>query len=674
MQDRAGAKQDMPERRRPKGLLARLVRDQKGNTLAMVGAALVPLAAMIGSGVDMSRAYMAKHRLQAACDAAALAGRRAMVNDTLTAAPTDPVRVEAKKFFDFNFPQATYGTWAFTPTVTRPSSGIIHVAASTRIPTVIMKLFSFTTLPLDVSCDASLNFVNTDVILVLDTTGSMLDDVNGSPTSNDPDRKITALKDAVMALYDALAPVQAQLAANNMRLRYGVVPYSSTVNVGALIRAVDPAYLADNVEYQTRVANYNNPTYIGTPGSPQPPVEEIFNGGAGITQARCDLYGQNQSFSGFTPTASTGGGPPPATTWARAFSNNEAAGTDWGWSGAADTSTGGSDNKMSCRRRYVETDTTYITDYTSSGWSYEPESVNVSQFKMGTPVAIATANNGRTDVSGLYDPLETAALGIGTSTTNVTWAGCIEERDTVNTINAASGYAIPSGAYDLNINLIPTDDATRWRPRFPQITYYRTSYFSMGSATTTSGQLVDSATPNALQYNACPSPAQRLTTWTRGDMQNYVNGLVAIGYTYHDIGMIWGARLASNAGIFADSVDTFNGMPVTRHIIFMTDGDMNPTTPSYSAYGVEGMQKRVLGTAATSELEARHNQRFKMVCNAAKGMNISIWVIAFGTALTPEESECASNANQASTIANRTALIAKFTEIGNNIGALRLTQ
>ena len=36
--------------------------------------------------------------------------------------------------------------------------------------------------------------------------------------------------------------------------------------------------------------------------------------------------------------------------------------------------------------------------------------------------------------------------------------------------------------------------------------------------------------------------------------------------------------------------------------------------------------------------------------------------------------ECASNANQASTIANRDQLIARFRQIGNNIGALRLTQ
>jgi hypothetical protein len=89
--------------RRRWGFLARLFRDRRGNTLAIVGAAMVPLAAMIGSGVDMSRAYMAKTRLQSACDAAALAGRRVMANDTLGT----NVEPEARRFFHFNFPKTT---------------------------------------------------------------------------------------------------------------------------------------------------------------------------------------------------------------------------------------------------------------------------------------------------------------------------------------------------------------------------------------------------------------------------------------------------------------------------------------------------------------------------------------------------------------------------------------
>ncbi len=81
-----------------------------------------------------------------------------------------------------------------------------------------MHMFGFNTLPLSVTCDASLNFVNTDVMLVLDVTGSMAEDVNGNSTSNTANQKIQALRDAVLALYDTLTPIQTQLQANGLRL------------------------------------------------------------------------------------------------------------------------------------------------------------------------------------------------------------------------------------------------------------------------------------------------------------------------------------------------------------------------------------------------------------------------------------------------------------------------
>src|SRR3954471_5866842 len=106
MQDSAKSREKAAEARRLGGFLVRLARDSRGNTLAIVGAALVPLAGMIGSGVDMSRAYMAKTRLQSACDAGALAGRRVMQNDTLDSTVIN----EANRFFNFNFTQRLYGT------------------------------------------------------------------------------------------------------------------------------------------------------------------------------------------------------------------------------------------------------------------------------------------------------------------------------------------------------------------------------------------------------------------------------------------------------------------------------------------------------------------------------------------------------------------------------------
>lgn len=651
------------------GVLRRLARDRRGNTLAIVGAALIPLTAMIGSGVDMSRAYMAKARLQSACDAAALAGRRVMVNDQMSANVTN----EARRFFNFNFAQNLYQTASFTPAVSRPSSGTVRVSASTSIPTSIMHLFGYESLPLSVTCDASLNYVNTDVMLVLDTTGSMLctPEESGScgRSSEISTSRIVALREATMALYDALAPTQTQLQAAGMRLRYGVVPYSSSVNVGHLIRAVNSGYLADSVTYPSRVLNYNTAaTPIANAPTTAAPVQEVYNNGASINQTQCRDWGRNYSNP---PVA--GGGPAPQPTTSTSYSNNQTGGVDWGYPGAPDTTT----TSRSCRRWRTVTTTTYRVPYRYTNDRFEQVALDTSQFKLGNAVTIATGQNdgdsgdfsGTVPTSGTLNLQQLAATASGVGTTSTTWNGCIMERGTVSTITSWSGFTIPTDAYDLNINHIPNSEETRWRPMWPQVVYRR----SGGSSTATSGTAMTSQ--GASSY-ACPTEAKRLQAFTRTQMQTYVDSLDAIGGTYHDIGMIWGGRLISNAGIFADSPNTFNGQPVSRHIIFMTDGELAPNCNSYTSYGVEQNDMRVTGGGSCPQQDERHLQRFRMICNAIKGMNVSIWVIVFGSdqTLPASMTECASNPDQAALAVNRTQLIAKFTQIGQNIGALRLTQ
>ncbi len=44
----------------------------------LTAAAIVPVVGIVGSGIDIGRGYMAKLRLQQACDAGVLAGRRYM--------------------------------------------------------------------------------------------------------------------------------------------------------------------------------------------------------------------------------------------------------------------------------------------------------------------------------------------------------------------------------------------------------------------------------------------------------------------------------------------------------------------------------------------------------------------------------------------------------------------
>src|SRR3546814_1661680 len=84
----------------------KLLRDQRGNAMFLTAAAVVPLIGFVGSAVDIGRAYMAELRLQQACDAGVLAGRRAMAGGTYDSV----AQAEADKMFNFNYPTDSYGS------------------------------------------------------------------------------------------------------------------------------------------------------------------------------------------------------------------------------------------------------------------------------------------------------------------------------------------------------------------------------------------------------------------------------------------------------------------------------------------------------------------------------------------------------------------------------------
>ena len=83
----------------PRGFMGRLARDVRGNTLAIMAAALIPLAGLVGGGIDISRMYITKTRLQHACDAGARAGRKSQGGGTWDSGDN----TVAQQFFDANY-------------------------------------------------------------------------------------------------------------------------------------------------------------------------------------------------------------------------------------------------------------------------------------------------------------------------------------------------------------------------------------------------------------------------------------------------------------------------------------------------------------------------------------------------------------------------------------------
>ena len=224
-----------------KGVLSRLLRDSAGNALPLAGAALVPICAMIGSGLDMSRAYMAQAKLQNACDAAALAARRHMVGATWS---TD-AQQEGERFFHFNFPNDTMNAQDIQLAVSQSEGdgSTVEVRASADVPTTVMGLFGKEFISITAECDADQDYGNNDIMVVLDVTGSMNQWASGGGG-----RRIDRLRQGAIGLYRALADD------GEARTRFGFMPYSMTVNVG---RDLDASWVRNPASYQQCVSwNY----------------------------------------------------------------------------------------------------------------------------------------------------------------------------------------------------------------------------------------------------------------------------------------------------------------------------------------------------------------------------------------------------------------------------------
>lgn len=659
----------------------RLGRDVAGNTLAMMAIAVIPISAMIGSGVDMSRAYLTKSRLQQACDAGALAGRRAMTGATLDSA----AKTQADNLFNFNFPAGTMNTTnvVFTPTntvdpTTGNPAGQVTATATATMPTTIMRMFGKQEIVLDVACDAKLEVTNTDIMFVLDVTGSMNCAVGVSGDCGlveQSSSKLSALRTAVVNFYTTINSAMT----TDARLRIGFVPYSTTVNVGYLLPSI---YFvdADHALYQSRervlagtsttnsngswpANNSSTPTWSGYSGWSTVSNTTVSGSSACTTPAMTYSAGTATTGSPNSSTNSSTGVVTTTTDTTRLMTETS----------YQKTYTSSSKNcKIESRTRTrteTKTDTSTMTpDYNWEYKQWHPTAGTFADFIAGNAVTTMTGNT-------------TSTNGPATSISS-TWNGCIEERKTVSQTTFTT---IPSTAYDMDIDMVPTSDQdTKWRPGWGQIIYDRptagTTRPDVGAQTTdnNSGGGYSKPSGNSL---ACPKAAQKLQTMTLDQVKQYVNAapyntsvtLKGVGYTYHDVGMIWGARLLSPTGIFASENATApNGKPINRHIIFMTDGDMQPNADSYGLYGYEALDGRV-GNGTTSDLTSRHNNRFVALCDAARAKNINIWVVAYASSLNTQLTSCA-DPGKSFTAANDTQLQQQFQTIAQRIARLRLSK
>ncbi|MEM1195087.1 MAG: pilus assembly protein TadG-related protein [Pseudomonadota bacterium] len=692
------------------GFFKALLDDAAANTIAIGAASLVPLLAMVGGAVDASRFYMAETRMQAACDAGALAARRAMADDTFT----NEHKQIGENFYDQNLETGMFGMTTQGRTYVGTEGGEVQGTASGVLPTSLMGIFGYGQFDLSVSCTADINISNTDIMFVVDVTGSMNcapDNPGGGNCGNTEDAgaKMIGLRAAVMTFYDTVEASTSPQA----QVRYGMVPYASNVNVGGAIIAENASWMASDAVFESRWARFSNDGPVDEESGEWVEIgEEVLEVG--------EPYNEGEPFYDFETEYVF---PESACADLAPASFENQLQTELG------THQGQSDQYIEGNLRY----TVYPDDnetlrsgeggyqYRESdgrcryGWEVTEFFADVTwaiveelqgegsiQFEEWIYGQVDTANPPggdnpagspagweSVDLTTLYDSTPQVSVPIGGSgnMATQTWDGCIEEADTVATTNFDP---IPSGALDMNINLVPSTQAERWKPVVKNLVWERrdgTGISEITGTNTNNGDIVTVDVAESERVNAngvtvnqsrpgysCPKAAFRLTDITRSDLEAYVDSLQGRSNTYHDIGMLWGARFISPNGIFASSnAAAPNGDAIARHIVFMTDGLLAPNWEVYGMYGLERWTRRVSGSGNSGTLSTAHAERFQAACRLARQENISVWVVAFGTELTENLADCATP-GRAFVADDSTELADTFQDIAQQIAALRLTQ
>ncbi len=195
-----------------------LVRDQAGGVALLFGLAMVPLCLALGLAVDGGLAYSAKSRLQAAVDAAVLAGGRS------AAADPDTMIGDARMYFRANYPADFMGgrVTAFDA-VYDGAARTVRVDAEAVVPTAFMRVAGIEEVTVRAAAAAVPAQTGLELALVLDVTGSM----NRQDAAGEV--KIDALKTAAGSLLDVI--YRDRDVVDDVYM--SVVPYNTEVNVGS---------------------------------------------------------------------------------------------------------------------------------------------------------------------------------------------------------------------------------------------------------------------------------------------------------------------------------------------------------------------------------------------------------------------------------------------------------
>ena len=181
----------------------------------MMAVSTAMLIGFLAVAVDLTSAFSAKQRLQNTTDAVALLAAQDKTLNTPA-----KLQLAAQALYDATYTGDT-GVRIEIEEIIRVGDDVT-VVAKNNIDTNFAQIFNIGNLDVGVRSTASYSELSLDVALVLDSTGSMRESINGSRGQT----KLAGLQDAANNLIDIFDNT------DNDNIRLSVVPFSQYMNVG----------------------------------------------------------------------------------------------------------------------------------------------------------------------------------------------------------------------------------------------------------------------------------------------------------------------------------------------------------------------------------------------------------------------------------------------------------
>ena len=622
-----------PVRSSMKSLASRFRKDQQGGVALIFALSIVPIVGLSGAAFDYTNATSTRARIAQAADAAALAAAKAT---TLT--PAERQRL-ARQVFDANTVGLSMQNLSFR--MTDQASGV-RVNASADVSTLFLPVIGINSTNVGVVAEVARNDGYTEVALVLDTTGSMANDMAG-------------MRSASVNFVNTLFSFVTDPAS----MRVGVVPYVASVNAGRTnlgmsntdSTAESPFHAAILKSKWTAWVTNCDPYYNPNPAPPSPggtynpgppgPGRGTPGKGVWLQDHVRKLASVGQELFGVKPAAALGETP-----------NTRAP-----LSG---------------------------TMYTANP-PYVPAPVQAlvpTGFSWQAPCRLV--NPSRINHLDLFDRIPGAQ-----------WAGCVEARPEPFDVNddppgsdprsrfvpyfwpderGARNEATGAANNYMDDTPLPANWTFGGNGDYEEKTYSILKYNGSNTAT-----LTRDLGPN----KACPDELMRLSS-DKAALNRKINSLQATfgGGTITSEGAAWGWRVLSHKAPFADGRAPAKN--VKKFLVLMSDGENeigdNPSVDAvvshYNAYGYLKSGGR-FGSENYQAASAYLDNRLRLVCQNAKAAGITIMSVYFRDTNASARAlmqNCASENRFFFQAPNTAALNSAFQQIAAEIGKLRITK